>query len=80
MAVQAIVLKGMPKHRRISIVPYLEADEALGGNGVLIACADEAQVRALRLEGLQVPSQQQPASPTVLPFTALPSLCHEGIP
>ena len=36
--------------------PHLKAKEAPGGDSVLIACCDEAQVPALRLEGLQLPA------------------------
>ena len=35
---------------------HLKTKEASGGNSVLIACCDEAQVPALRLKGLQLPA------------------------
>lgn len=35
---------------------YLNTEEASGGDSILIAGRDEAQMPALRLEGLQLPA------------------------
>ena len=40
---------------------HLQTEGSLCGNSVLVACGDEAQVRALRLEGLRLPPRQHPA-------------------
>lgn len=36
-------------------LPHLMTEPALGGNSILVASGDEAQVCALRLEKLQLP-------------------------